>query len=134
MIMNNQISLLAHFTQSVKELKSDRVLKYRVFAYLHVIISISLAQFVFFEISMHKIWLLVYIMASLQWMLWLIDVKVWKELSLMLLSLLLFFAVFLVKYNEVHDVSILKNIYNQQNHLKKKHANNENDPVIWPCV
>ena len=132
--MNNQISLLEHFTQSVKELKSDRVLKYRVLAYMHVIISISLAQFVFFEISMHKIWLLVYIMATLQWMLWLLDEKVWKELSLMLLSLLLFFAVFLVKYNEVHDVSILKNIYHQQNHLKKKHANNENDPIIWPCV
>lgn len=107
---------------------------YRIITFLHILFSIWMAHHMYNAISIHKFYLVIYITLSTQLILNYIRIHKWKDISMLTLSIILFFAVFLIKYKEQYPISLLKDIYKRQQFTKEKHANLEKHQVVYTCI
>ena len=121
--------LILHTHAEVLKLKVADV--FRISSFLHIIISIWIAHHLYYAISIHKFYLVIYLFLSVQFMLSYIRINYWKDFSMLALSVILFFTVFLIKYNQQNKITLHKDIYNHQLILKEKNANMEKHQVIY---
>ena len=115
---------------SITELITNKEIRYRMLTFVHINLSIFIAQRYYYKIENYKILIIFYAILSLQLLLHYVHKKYWKDMSMIALSIFLFFAVFLVRYNETTDFSQLKKQQLKHEKLKDKNEHKEKHPFV----
>jgi Ca2+/Na+ antiporter len=115
---------------SITELITNKETRYRILTFVHINLSIFIAQRYFYKIENYKILIIFYAILSLQLLLHYVHKKYWKDMSMIALSIFLFFAVFLVRYNEATDFSQLKKQKIKHEKTNTNHEHKEKHPFV----
>ena len=124
------LSIGAHFKQALNELKQNTSLIWYIIALIHIDLSVYIARNYYIANSTQKLYLIFYILLTVQLFLHYYHQKYWKHMNLILLSLFLLFSVFLVRIVDTGKIVCIKNIYQQQTTKTTKHANKEVHSLI----
>ncbi|MEI6312483.1 MAG: hypothetical protein WCP57_09500 [Bacteroidota bacterium] len=124
-MQQHPVSLGAHFKYAFNEIKQNNSLIWYIIAFIHIDLSIYIAQNLYIAHNTQKLFFIFYILLTVQLLLQYYHQKYWKHIYLILLSLFLLFSVFLVRIVDTGKIVWIKNIYQQEATKPNKHANKE---------
>lgn len=120
-MINPAYTLAGHFSHAIKEIYSSIALQRRLVSHIHMLVSIWIAQHLFSDMNEYKMLFFLYVLLSVQLAFFYIEKRFWKDLSFIILSIFLFFGVFLIKHQRHYNRDFVK--VNYQNHDKAKKRN-----------